>query len=447
MTQMLVIVLLALFAKEGLGNFKYVDFNETTGLHFIGSAATTSCFDDELKNYGDTHGDADLFNEDVIKEFGETTDSVFESSVETHQQEYNEEIEESQAGFLHRPGTLSAPKACAVRSRLTPSGPSKAGAMWFRDEVPVSNGFDTFFTFQMSDHSKECTLHKDQYFTQISYRTCSVHGGDGFAFVIHNSPNSVLTNSFELGGNGGQMGFGGIKNSLAIAFDTWQNPGEDTLGVDHISIQSRGEEANDALEAGLLGLPRAQEIADGAIHTARIKYFPELIPEYFDQLVASDTLLPYLLDNGEQKRVGTLAVFVDDGIANDVPLMALPINLSLLIKMPSDKAYVGFTSSTGRFYEKHDILSWTWCDQEPCSDPEIDGFDLRKDTQKNYRSKMQFFEPGPGYGGGTTEDGFPSKNQNPETDPWYQEKEHFSKGRTSGLASDADSQVPPNTDY
>ena len=125
------VIFLGLIAKQVLANFKYPDFNETTGLFFV-KASTTSCFDDELRNYGDTHGNADTFNEEVIKEFGETTDSVFQSSVETHQQEYNEEIEESQAGFLHRPGTISAPKVCAVRSRLTPSGPSKSGAMWFQ---------------------------------------------------------------------------------------------------------------------------------------------------------------------------------------------------------------------------------------------------------------------------------------------------------------------------
>ena len=433
-----------------LCDFRFNDFNETTGLIFSGSAATTSCYDesnpDTDRAYGDTHGNADRFNEDVIKERGESTDSVFESSVETHLQEFNEEIEESQAGFLHRPGTISAPTKCAVRSRLTPSGPSKAGAMWYREEVPVSNGFDTYFTFQMSDHSKECTLHKDQYFTQISYRSCSVHGGDGFALVIHNSDESREDASFPLGGNGGQMGFGGISNSIAIAFDTWQNPGEDTLGVDHISIQSRGILENDALESGLLGLPRAQEIADGEVHLARVRYFPELVPEYFDQLVASDSLLPYLLDNGEQKRIGTLAVFVDNGIETDTPLLALPINLSLLIKMPSDKAYVGFTSSTGRFYEKHDILSWIWCDQNPCDNPTVEDFDRHHQSKYSAVTKRSF-TPGPGYGGGTTTDGFPSKNQNPVTDPWYSPLEHFSSGRTTGLSPDAALQVPPATDY
>jgi hypothetical protein len=426
-------------------NFVYKDFNETTGLWFVGSAGTTSCKDDKLLNYGDVHGKADQFNEDVIKERGETTDAVFESSVETHQQIYNQEIEASQAGFLHRPGTYSAPTTCAVRSRLTPSGPSKSGAMWFRDEVPVSNGFDTYFTFQITDHSKECTLHKDQYFTQLSYRTCSVHGGDGFALVIHNADDSSRKSQYQLGGNGGQMGFGGIPNSLAIAFDTWQNPGEDTLGVDHISVQSRGTLPNDALESGLLGVPRAQEIADGIIHMARVKYFPELKPEYLDKLAASESLIPYLLDNGEQKRVGTLVVYVDDGIATDTALLAMPINLSLLIKMPGDKAFVGFTSSTGRFYEKHDILSWVWCDQEPCDNAELADFDMHQ-TSKFFTNKKRKFTPGPGYGGGTAE-GFPSKNQNPNTDPWYKERFHFSQNRPEGLAPDGGIQVPPSTDY
>lgn len=83
-------------------------------------------------------------------------------------------------------------------------------------------------------------------------------------------------------------------------------------------------------------------------------------------MIASDSLLPFLKDNGEQKRIGTLVIFIDEGIATDTPLMALPINLSLLLSLQDDKAFVGFTSSTGRFYEKHDILSWMWCDHEPC---------------------------------------------------------------------------------
>lgn len=261
--------------------------------------------------YGDVQGKADIFDEGGgAVERGETSDLTFESSVETNLQIYNEEIEKYLAGYLHRGETITAPSNCPGRLRLVPSGPAKAGAVWYRDEVPINNGFDTYFTFQISDHSKECTIRKDQYFSQMSYRTCSVRGGDGFAFVVHNDPNKTEA----IGENGGQMGFGGLENSLAIAFDIWQNPGEDKFGVDHISFQSRGRKLkNDGLEAGLLGLPRVHQLADGKVHLVRIVYFSDLRAEYLDYLVASESLVPYLLDNGEQKRIGTLVVFIDEG--------------------------------------------------------------------------------------------------------------------------------------
>ncbi len=388
------------------------------------------------------HGKADRLNEASSIERGETTVLIFESSVETNNDIFNRETEEELAGFIHRSDTISAPLRCEVRARLTPSGPSKVGSLWFNEPAPVNNGFDTYFTFQISDHSKQCTLNKDQYFSLMHHRTCSVHGGDGFAFVIQNNGSDAI------GTVGAQMGFGGIPNSLAIAFDTWTNPGQDTLGVDHVSIQSRGQLPNDALEAGLLGVPRAYPLADGVVHHARITYYGDLRSKYLDKLVASDSLLEYLKDNGEQKRVGTLLVFLDEGIATDTPLMALPINLSLLLKLPLDRAFVGFTSSTGRFYEKHDILSWLWCDQKEC-DPNAENT-LKYDYHQKSKfsvAPLRSYEPGAGYGGGDNTEGFPIKNKSPDTDPWILPVSSFSKGRNTGLASDAAAQIPPNTLY
>jgi hypothetical protein len=315
--------------------------------------------------------------------------------------------------------------------------------MWYREQVSLVNGFDTYFTFQISDHSKECTLHKDQYFSRIHHRTCSVHGGDGFAFVIHGDGNATKA----IGGIGGHMGFGGIMNSLAVAFDTFSNPSWDKLGCDHVSIQSRSTGRNSAYDDGLLGVPRPYDLADGKIHLVRIAYFHELKPEYFDWLVASDSLLPYLKDNGEQKRVGTLVVFLDDGIEENVPLLSMPINLSLLLKLPNDKAYVGFTSSTGRFYEKHDIVSWYFCDEQPCEKARKAHFDYHQRSKNFTSSGLRRYTPGPGYGGGDNTEGFPTKNQNPDTTPWTFPMQHFSSGRSYGIASDASVQVPPNTLY
>jgi hypothetical protein len=185
--------------------------------------------------------------------------------------------------------------------------------------------------------------------------------------VIQLDPNTTVA----VGGTGAQMGFGGIANSLAVAFDIWQNPGEDLLGVDHISVQSRGSLTNDALESGLLGTPRAYSFADGKVHRVRIVYHNDIQTQYLSKLVASQSLVPFLLGNGEHMHIGSLTVFIDDGIAADDPILTIPINLSKLISLPADKAYVGFTAATGKQYAKHDILSWILCDQDPCTPPTI----------------------------------------------------------------------------
>ena len=227
-----------------------------------------------------------------------------------------------------------------------------------------------------------------------------MHGGDGLAFVIQLDPNGTSA----LGENGGQMGFGGIRNSLAIgrkprkllfsvssksnskavnylAFDIWSNPSEDKLLADHVSIQSKGFAPNDALEPGLLGMPRPHSLADGKIHLVRILFHNGLQTQYLNSLVASPSLLPFLLGNGEHMHIGSLTVFLDEGVASDTPLLTIPINLSILLKLPADKAFVGFTASTGKQFAKHDILSWVMCDQDPCSPALVSEFDYHQQSE------------------------------------------------------------------
>jgi hypothetical protein len=85
-----------------------------------------------------------------------------------------------------------------------------------------------------------------------------------------------------------------------------------------------------------------------------------------------------LQDKGEKRRMGTLLVFMDEGVANNEPLIAIPINLSVLLELPQDQAYVGFTASTGSKWEKHDILSWIWCDRIPCDSTSVAEFDYNQ---------------------------------------------------------------------
>ncbi len=141
----------------------------------------------------------------MLNEISETTVLISESSVQTNNAADNLIIEKTLAGFIHRSDTSTSETECKVRSRLTPSGPSKAGSMWFNDPAPVSNGFDTYFTFQISDHSKQCTQNKDQYFSLSHHLTCSVHGADGFAFVLQRQDSPENSTSI-VGQVGGQMG-------------------------------------------------------------------------------------------------------------------------------------------------------------------------------------------------------------------------------------------------
>lgn len=80
-------------------------------------------------------------------------------------------------------------------------------------------------------------------------------------------------------------------------------------------------------------------------------------------MTGNDNLVPYLKDNGEGRRLGTLAIFVDQGIVEDRPILAIPVNLSLLLHLPDSLAYVGFTASTGRKWQVQDILQWEWVER------------------------------------------------------------------------------------
>lgn len=60
-------------------------------------------------------------------------------------------------------------------------------------------------------------------------------------------------------------------------------------------------------------------------------------------------LLSYVQDNGEGRRLGTLVVWLDEGIASDEPLVAVPINLSVLLSLPQDKVpFLFYAEHLGR---------------------------------------------------------------------------------------------------
>jgi hypothetical protein len=348
-----------------VSDFSYVDFNKTTGLVFNGAAMSTDC--NEASEFVNKDQDETEDNP-KINQYGLTATNDLLTTVETaRNNSANDTIDLYEAVFNHRDEfAVGLTSGCSNRLRLTSSNPSKAGSVWYQSRVPILRGFETTFTFQITDQSVECIDHVDSAYSTKQHRSCAVHGGDGFAFVIHGSPQDERA----LGGDGEQLGYGGIVNSIAVEFDTWTNvdtQGSDDVFTDHISIHSAGPLlANSANQSAALGYWRQTNIADGKVHNARVQYLPYVETRYFELMTANEQLIPYLKDNGEGRRIGTLAVFVDQGIPEDRPLLAIPINLSLVLNATQSLAYVGFTASTGRKWQTHDILSWDWCHSEDC---------------------------------------------------------------------------------
>lgn len=146
--------------------------------------------------------------------------------------------------------------ACDNRVRLTPAAPTRRGSIWYKTPQKVTHGFTTKFKFQLSARNRFCknlveahsdqmkgvalTVHYDECLravwnsTEWSQRVLGLGGGDGFAFVIHGGGTDVV------GKRGNQLGFGGIEDSIAIEFDTYQNKEFDDVNDMHVAVHAGG---------------------------------------------------------------------------------------------------------------------------------------------------------------------------------------------------------------
>ncbi|MFO1500914.1 MAG: PA14 domain-containing protein [Verrucomicrobiota bacterium] len=132
-----------------------------------------------------------------------------------------------------------------------------------------------------------------------------------------------------LGGNGGGLGYRGIRNSLAVEFDTWRNYNLGDPNDNHISVHTTGVGPNQDGEGFALGAAASPvDLSDGQVHTGRISYQP-----------------------------GTLRVYVDN---LGVPVLAAGADLGAILNLADGRAWVGFTAATFNAFEDHDILNWSF---------------------------------------------------------------------------------------
>lgn len=194
--------------------------------------------------------------------------------------------------------------------RLTPAVEFERGAAWRTERIRVREGFETAFRFRITKGGGMGP------------------GADGFAFVIQNNGPDAIAGRGAAGGFGFGDGRGdktklAIANSLAVFFDTFQNP--EDRSDNSISICTNGDKSEMKWPPPTLAVnwnPKVK-LKDGKEHEARIEFRPPLLTVYVDE-----------------KLIVRAAVDLGRMVAAD------------------GTAYAGFTASTGAGYENHDILDW-----------------------------------------------------------------------------------------
>jgi len=209
--------------------------------------------------------------------------------------------------------------------QITPAYNSQAGAAYSTSAVTLGANatFSTTFQFQ---------------FTNTGGWVGSP--ADGITFVL-------AANSSGLGSAGGGLGYGGVGNSVAIEFDTYDNTGDSVLDANssnHIAI-----------------------LENGSIHTYDPPYFTSDIALVNPYGVSNCTDAYHTnagcMSNGDIWTVtigydGTkLNMSLQDGANSAYSVYDnLPIDIASLIG--STTAYVGFTGGTGGGFEQQNILNW-----------------------------------------------------------------------------------------
>jgi len=183
--------------------------------------------------------------------------------------------------------------------QLTPNTPAQRGSAFYSTPIPIN--VDTSFQtrFQMR-------------------ATGGAAGADGMTFVIQNSAAGLTA----LGNVGGGLGYEGIIKSLAIEFDTWQNPGE--INNNHTSIWVNGVLVN-----SLKTTTSTIDFNSGTPFNVWVDYNGD------------GDLLAFYLSSGMTKPT--------------TPVATVSVDLATIL---GNQAFFGFTAATGGASNAHELVSW-----------------------------------------------------------------------------------------
>jgi hypothetical protein len=181
--------------------------------------------------------------------------------------------------------------------RLTAGGFRQAGSAWSTQKLDLTESFES--TFKVYLHH-------------------GMPGADGIAFLVQTQGPRAL------GGWGGGLGYRGIRQSVAVEFDTFQNTPDPNSN--HLAVVLAGDPDHHAAvgepSIPLFGKPFVARVAYSAPDTELRVYVKSLQAGATDQLV-----LDHKVDLAAEAR--------------------------------GSSAWVGFTAATGSALSKQDIYSWT----------------------------------------------------------------------------------------
>lgn len=183
--------------------------------------------------------------------------------------------------------------------------------------TPCAGGLGSAFS------SRSLAVNEDTSFqTQFRFRMEGAEGtagADGIVFMLQNDMAGLNAISCL---NGESLGYQGIRNSIAIEFDTFHNRGD--INNNHVSFFVDGDMQN----------PLATQAVGFDLNSGQV------VHAWIDYDGRTNRLSVYLSEAGEKPEEAVLSTELD------------------LAGIVGEAAYAGFSAATGSHINRHEILDW-----------------------------------------------------------------------------------------
>ncbi|KAJ3337084.1 hypothetical protein HDU93_001657 [Gonapodya sp. JEL0774] len=218
---------------------------------------------------------------------------------------------------------------------LASSWPSDRGSAFLHQPVDLHMGFVTEFAFRMSDGHGGMG-----------------GGGDGFAFVVQRERVEAL------GQGRGGLGYEGIRNGIALEFDTWRDPSPTADPTsNHISLH---HPCTSSHISSIACTSRVPLLNSGKAFRCRVAYV-------HSEKNVRVYLLPPANEGAASDIVDDLSTTNTTSSVTEVPPLPPGGAWSRVLSAQADlpkllggrHAYVGFTASTNAAPQRHEVFLWT----------------------------------------------------------------------------------------